>query len=78
MPEDIVGWASYQNENPRVAYDSDNVLNKVLLVERTPTRLVFELGVPYTFGQPHYLGVIANEEKTEIYWENTSQPLPQG
>lgn len=76
LPNDLVGWGSYQNSDPMIDYDVELVKDRLELVEKTDTRMVFQLANADTFAFTHYLGVIARADRSKVYWVNESQPIP--
>lgn len=77
MPADVVGILSFDNAYPlqNIETDIDYRLYDINIVDDEHATAVVRRLIPHT--SPNYLGGIVSADRSFIYWENTTRPLPQ-
>lgn len=76
LPQDIVAVASINNDAPLMFRDTTTPNAVMRPTERTNTMIRFVANGEGNHSA-NYFGGILSEDRTEVYYENTSRPLPQ-
>lgn len=75
LPDDVVAVPSTFNDIPLANRDTTNPDVYMTIESRTPTEIVFS-AAGTTYHGMAYIGGILSNDRTEVYWENTTRPLP--
>ena len=75
IPDGAVGFLSESNDDPERHKGSDQGRYKLNIVSRTGSEIVLEQSEGYSLATS-YLGCIASEDGSEVYWVNNTSPLP--
>lgn len=76
IPSDAIAILSPRNSDPlyyRFVMDSDV---SCILEMKTGTEMRFVQTTEHSHNYPLYLGAILSPDRSVVYWENTSHPLP--
>lgn len=76
MPEGAVAFLSNVNSNPTMNVGSTNravIMDISVLSEHTAKAVARQV---VTHSTPYYIGALATEDGSEVFWVNNTRPLP--
>lgn len=76
LPDDAVITLSSNNDLPQEYRYSTGTVNVAEIIEKSSTRLLVKTTYDSPYGSAKYVGAIVSNDRSVLYWENTTRPLP--
>lgn len=73
---DAVGIFAYDNDSPLVYQDTTNPALLYEIVSRTNNEMRLRCLAPNDAHGNNYLGAILSADRSVVYWENNTRPVP--
>lgn len=76
LPDSAVGVLAYDNDNPLEMRDTQLASQLFDIVEKTDTQVRFVARTLTNHPRSSYFGGIVSADRSVVYWENNTKPLP--